>query len=469
MGAAAPPTADAPSFAGHSREPLVQAATLWIMVGTVGMTLFSLAEQSLPVFVSFAVFGAAGWLVSRLMGSLAARIFVVVFGASCLAAIALYYYYIGQYGVPYLFGGSDDLHYETKGQEFAETLGLLDYGSIRGNLVAPWHNSVGYIYVVGLLYKFAQLSGEVHTMVPRLFNIAMLGLTAVGIFRLAYKLQLSQSLAIACGLLAGCLPLMMYVSVQTLRDIFVTALLVAVVNLWTPMRGRKIQIIKAGLLTLVCVVLLIDMRRPQALVTLMVGVIGFLASDTGRRPIIWIPTLLVAIGAAVGAFVVLSSVLGYELLYLAGQSEYYNAYRVDATGGGLSTVVFSTPPPLGWILRTAYALASPFPEMSLDLDKVWISAGTAFHLMFVPFLFAGLGVAMRDRRWWPVLGSMVLLFIGMAMFTFQGRHIVQYLPFAVLLAALGYLRLARVRTTVFTVTISLGAVLAAIYLLLKSW
>ena len=53
------------------------------------------------------------------------------------------------------------------------------------------------------------------------------------------------------------------------------------------------------------------------------------------------------------------------------------------------------------------------------------------------------------------------------MFTFQVRHIVQYLPFAALIAALGYERYRGLRDVVFSgVFATLGA-LAALYFVLK--
>ena len=467
MNPQSPPAEAAPLAPQGVRTELTSASTLWLLGSLLVMIAFSLSQGSAPTFAAYAIFGAAGMLVSRLLGTTSLRIFVVVYGVAAVAAVALYLYYESIYGVPYLLGGSDELLYEQFGEEFARTMGLFDYTDIRGNLVPIWHNSVGYIYTVGVLFKFSLLFGEVHTMVPRLFNALMLSLAAVGVYRLARKLELPRQMAIYCGLFAGCLPLMVYVSVQTLRDIMVTTLLVAVVNLWIPGRGRKLSILAAALLTVVCAILLVDLRRPQALVALMIGGIGFLSSDFGRRPVVWIPTVIIAVVGAVGAYLVVSAFVSTELLFLVGQSEYYNAYRVDEVGGGLSAVVFSTPPPLGWLLRTAYALASPIPEASLQLDRVWLSLGTIVHLMFVPFLFSGLGAALRKPNWWPVVGSMVLLFIGMAMFTFQGRHILQYLPFAVLLAALGYQKLEHSRPTIFLATAAAGGALAVTYLLLK--
>jgi hypothetical protein len=458
----------APVSASGGDLQLRTAAIVWGFVASVLMLLFALDATSLPVGVCFVLFGVIGLGSTRLLDRTSARLFTVVYGSASVVALALFFYYKKLYGVPYFLGGSDELHYEEMGELFAQTLSLFDYGDIRGNIVPAWHNSVAYVYVVGVLYKFAHLFGEAHTMVPRLFNVLLLALTAVGIYRLACKLGLSKRTAIACGLATGCLPLMMYVSVQTLRDIVVAAVLVGAVNAWTPMPGHRVSILKAVVLTAVFTALLIDMRRAQALVIVLIAVVGFLSSDTSRRPIVWVPTLIATLIAATGAFVVLSEFVDSEMLFLVGQADYYDAYRVEEVGGGLSAVVFTTPPPLGWLLRTAYALASPFPEMSLELDKLWISSGTIVQISFVPFLFVGLSQAVRDRHWWPVLSAMGFLFIGMAMFTFQGRHIVQYLPFAVLLTALGYSRLERVRTTVFVSMIALGMVLAVIYLILKS-
>jgi hypothetical protein len=456
-----------PTAAARTVVPLTSAATFWLVASLTVIVLFSLAQASLPVLVVYLMFGVLGALCVRLLGVTERLLFLVVYGSAVVAAVALYLYYESLYGVPYFLRGSDELHYEEVGLAFAQTLDLFDYIGIRGNLVPVWHNSVGYIYVVGVLDKFALLFGEAHTMVPRLFNAAMLGLTAVGIYRIARKLELPPRVAIACGLFAGCLPLMQYVSVQTLRDISATTLLVGIVAVWTMERDRPPAITKAALWTLLLVVLLLDLRRAQAFVAVLIAGAGFLSTDVGRRPVVWVLTGFAAALAGVGAYLVLGDVINTDVLFFLGQSDYYNDYRVDEVGGGLSSVVFTTPPPLGWLLRTAYALASPFPEVSVELDKLWLNVGTITQMMFIPFLFAGLGVAARRRQWWTVLAAMILLFIGMAMFTFQGRHIVQYLPFAVLLTALGYERYRAKRAVIFTVTAAVGGVLAVVYLLLK--
>lgn len=456
-----------PTAAARTAAPLMSAATFWLVASLSVMLLFSLAQASLPMLISYATFGIVGALCARLLGLIESRLFMIVYGAASIAAVMLYLYFERLYGVPYLLGGSDELHYEEVGLAFAQTLDLFDYISIRGNLVPVWHNSVGYIYVVGVLDKFALLFGDPHTMVPRLFNAALLGLTAVGVHRIARKLELPAQVAVACGLFAGCLPLMMYVSVQTLRDIMATTSLVGIVAVWTMERDRPPSIGKAVLLTVPLILMLLDVRRAQAFVATLIAAAGFLSTDVGRRPVVWVLTCVAAALAGAGAYLLLGDVINTDLLFFLGQSDYYNDYRVDEVGGGLSSIVFTTPPPLGWLLRTAYALASPFPETSLELDKLWLNVGTITQMMFIPFLFGGLGVAARRRHWWTVLAAMVLLFIGMAMFTFQGRHIVQYLPFAVLLTALGYQRYRHKRGVIFALTAAVGGVLAVVYVLLK--
>ena len=138
------------------------------------------------------------------------------------------------------------------------------------------------------------------------------------------------------------------------------------------------------------------------------------------------------------------------------------------TGGGLSLVVFeSTLFPVGWLYRTLYALVSPLPVEFSSIDKAWQSIGTIVHLLFLPFWWLGILRAARDPGWRHVLVAFVALFIGMAMFTFTFRHITQYLPFAVLLTALGYENYRGRHTNVLFGMAGLGGVLGVMYLALK--
>jgi hypothetical protein len=466
MAVTAPETARIAGGQGRQMS-LVTANTFWVASGLFIIVLFALAKASAAVMISFAVFAAMGLAWTRMLDGTSARLFMVVYGSSALAAVLLHEYYASLYGVPYFLGGSDEVHYEEMGKAFAESLDPLDYPGIRRTLVSPFHNSVAYIYIVGLLFKFASLFDGEHTMIPRLFNGLSLGLLSVGVYRLGQRLGLEKRIALVAGLFSGCMPLMMLIAVQTLRDIIVSTLLVGLVIVWTPRAGKRQSLLAALLLTVVIVVALIDLRRAHAFAALVVAGVGFLLTDVGQRPLVRACLVSIALGGGLAAYVILASFINSDVLVLLAQAEYYSDYRVEEVGGGLSTVVFTTPAPLGWLLRVGYALVSPLPEASMELDKIWASLGTIVQIFFIPFLFAGLGTAARQRSWLVVLSAMILLFIGMAIFTFTGRHIAQYMPFAILLTALGYQHYRHRRLILFAVMAGVGGVLAVVYVLLK--
>jgi VanZ family protein len=60
-----------------------------------------------------------------------------------------------------------------------------------------------------------------------------------------------------------------------------------------------------------------------------------------------------------------------------------------------------------------------------------------------------------------------MLFVGMAMFTFTIRHITQYLPLGILIAALGYEHYRGDRNVVFLKMGGLIGLMAILYMSLK--
>jgi hypothetical protein len=362
------------------------------------------------------------------------------------------------------------LHFEAMGKAFAEELGVLDYRGIRRELVPVWHNSVGYIYLVGLLTKFGQLFGGEHTMVPRLFNASCLGLVAAGVHTLGLRLQLEPRTARTTALVVGCLPLMVWTSVQTLRDIVVALLFVALALAWTqdPMQSeRRRSLPLAAVATLLIVVTMVELRRAHAAVAVVVAVVGFLAAGRGGFRLVWLLWLAVLGLALAWVATRLSAIVSADTAFFLWQAENYSTYRVEEVGGGLSAVVFQTPPPLGYALRVLYAFASPIPIPGPNLDETWRDSGTIVHLVFLPFFLAGLGLAAKRPGWVVIVAAFALLFVGMALFTFQVRHIVQYLPFAALIAALGYERHREWRDVVFVGVLGALGAMGALYFVLK--
>lgn len=436
-------------------------------VSFAAVVFFVLWERKFAPLPAHLIFSAIGAVIARRAGRRDLAIFVIVNSVATIGAIALYQYYVGRYGVPYWLGGSDELHFEAMGAAFADQTSILNYAFIRSELVPSGHNSVGYIYVVGVFTEFGRFFDAEHTMIPRMFNATCLGLIAVGVNRLARRLEMREAVATATALVVGCLPLMVWTSVQTFRDIPLTLLLLAIVLLWTPSPpGAKQRAMSSRLvMTAIVVVAISELRMAQALVAVLIAAASFVAA--ARIRVRWVIWSVVLASAAAWVAATQSASIGATIDDYVEQAAYYATYRVEVTGGGLSTVVFQTPPPLGYVLRVAYALASPIPIPGPNLDELARDSGTIVHLMFVPYLVLGLGMTFRLKAWRAVVAAFGLLFVGMAMFTFQIRHIVQYLPFAALIAAWAFDHHRRSYPSVFGSVLILLSVLAITYVGLK--
>lgn len=440
-----------------------------LAAGTTSIALFSMLEGSAAIAVGFALFGVVGAAAVWRVGRTGLRIYTTVYGFAALAAVALYQVFVATYGNGYWVGGSDELMYEEVGAAFAESYGFLEYGAIRGGLVQEWHNSVGYIYLVGVLAKLSGLVGGFHTMVPRLFNGACLALLAVLVYLTGMRLQLRRRTAIASALFAGCLPLMLWSAVQTLRDVPVALLILLAVFLWLPdAQGRWRQTVPVLIsLSLLLVVPIWEMRTAQAYV-LVVVVAGclFLNRRSWHVGSLILSTAPMAVAAAM-LLSRYSDLLSRGVLQFVGDIEIYTELRgAGGTGGGLSRVVFESPLlPAGWLYRTLYALVSPLPVEYSPIYKAWLSIGTIVHLLFLPYLWIGIRQALLRSAWLGILLAFSGLFLGMAMFTFTGRHI-QYLPFAILLAALGYEYYRGDRWKLMAGMAGLGGSLGILYLAL---
>lgn len=450
------------------RFGLRSTADLFTVLSAVSITLFAAAEQSTAIILSFVVFGLFGTFIARRFGRTATRIFLLTYGFGVVAAVAVYLYYLSRYGVPYWEYGSDDLGYERYAAEFARSYGMFDYGSIRGNIVTADHNSVGYIYLVGLLYKWGNLVGYSHTMIPRLFNVLCLGLLAVGVYVLSLRLLLQKRTAIGAALFTGLMPLMVYNSVQTFREAFVALLLTWMVVWWTPdQRNRNHRsIFLATTFTLVAVVVLIDFRIGQAFAGGIIALTAFFTTARrgslgalARWPIV--ATLLV------GAFLGVQILIVRYYFFFVSQINPYLVYHVETTGGGLSTTVFTTPGLAGFALRAVYLLISPLPLPTTELDLGWYRSNTLVQLFYLPFFFIGVPIAMRDKARRLVVLAVVLLFSAVAFITFQERQIVQYYPFAIVIAAIGYESRRHRRKYYFSATVVLLIGLGVTYYSLK--
>lgn len=434
--------------------------------------LFAVAENAPAVLIFFCLFGVSGSIIVRLWGRAESRIFVWVYCIAVLAAIGLFTIYVQRYGTPYYIGGSDDLAYERDGQAVASRLSVWDYGTIRGGVVKQTHNSVGYVYLVSLLYRLAEPWGGFHTMLPRLFNCLVLGMLAVLTYRLAKLYSPSETTSRWCALVVGLLPIMVYNSIHTFRDIIVSLLTLWVVYIWA--KDSTMWAVRRRILlwaqTFLVALIVTQFRSAQAVAILAIALIGDLWSSQIKARAFSVRNLyrlaLVLIVLVAILFVLPDTLSGFTQRLGRGQSAYAQ-YRLGMSDG-LAAYVFGAPVPFTYALRIPYALMTPLPILSAQLERLWLSVGTVTWYLLLPFFVLGFIHSVRQRSKSLLLGAFLLLFGGTALISFSERHISQYLPYGVLIAGMGWERYRQYRIPVLLGVLWSGCGLAICYMVLKT-
>lgn len=441
---------------------------LLLFISGMAISAFSMMYRAPAVIITFLSFGVVGLLLALRAGKAAGYLFVWVYCVNVLLALTIYLIYLKLYGVPYYYGGSDDLDYEQWAQEVVQRLSIWQYSAIRGEVVGRHHNSVGYVFLVSVLYRIGEFLGGWHTMLPRLFNSMLLGLTTVLVFLTATSNQLSRKIARAIALFVGLLPIMTFTAAHTFRDILLSFITLWVVFNWnnvlTGISRTAYQ--KAWFWTAVGVGLMWDLRQVQAIALLILAFLFDLflvqqpseSKKSGRSLRIIILCGFMGIGLwQIG--------LDYIMDRITFYTQNYSTYRLGVSSG-LSNYVFSAPLPISLILRVFYGLIVPLPVVGQRFEEMYQGLGTLVHIFFLPFLFLGLRrpFCPRSRGMW--LLSFVVFFC-MNLVTFTSRHIVIFLPYAALITGWGYASYRKYRMPVWLAVSCMGMALAIAYAVMK--
>ena len=448
----------------------IKIGTLCILFGWLASALvfiFAFYVQLSSIIISFLIFGILGFLLTSVIEPEAKALYLLLYFFSTIISLLLYFNFNAIYGSPYWVGGSDELMYEDLGKQFALNYGFFDYTSIRGELVSPWHNSVGYIYLIGILTKMSIFLGGDHTIIFRIFNAACLGMLCVFVYSISKKVLSNRDGIVWAAIIVGILPIMLWAAGQTLRDMVASLFLIIGAQIWIcdTLGKHSTSTITRIIVTLLLLPVLFEMRKAQAYILLLIAIAGLIVGTRFNNVLYkYILSSIILVGFI---FVYYSTEGSNEILGFFLEAEEYSTYRVETTGGGLSSVFFNSSAPFSYFFRAFYALISPIPEINFKAYSNMLSLGTNFHFFFIPFLFNGIRLSFNSRHSQLLFVSFFLPFIGMSMFTFTIRHIVQYLPFAVILTSLGYEQYQGNRKLVFYVMGGLTGLLSIFYLFLK--
>ncbi len=426
---------------------LKTAAPIALCLGTVVMSLFAIVEGSLSMLMVYLIFGLGGLVFVWRSGDTSIRIYLTVYGLTAVLSVAFYFYLYATLGAPYYQGGSDDLSYEMAGKVFADTYEfheIFNYGSIEGDVVQYNHNSVGYVYLVGLLVKLGDALDEFHTMIPRMFNSLLLALMAVLVFKYVQAIHLDKPLAVACAFFSVLMPGMIYIAGFTFRDITITFITFLVFYTWSSKTKFARLLISKIAITTFSVIVLSELRTQTAFAVACAALSSYVVYSRNRWTFFAkfsLATILVSL-VFYQYHEFISDIISFEIL-----ERYSNAY-IDIRGGhgSLTSRVFETPFPAGIPIRLAYGLFAPLPGFSLTLLHLLFLLGCFVSLYFILFLFIGAFQSLKSMKYLPLLIFASIGFLPFALITGAPRNIPSYWPFFVILVGIGYCKYPKYKT-----------------------
>jgi hypothetical protein len=449
---------------------LISSSYFAAIVSTLVITLFFAIEKAPSVVFSYVMFGGVGFLISRIVaGSIGRQLFIIIYGVATVAAVILYYTYIARYGTPYIAGGSDDLSYEQSGLIIAQSFRSYDFDEIGFLIGQQYHNSKGYIYLVSLLVHLGDALGGFHTMLPRIFNCMVLGLISVFVFSISRELSLNNRRATTVALVYGLFPIMVWISVHTFRDPIVALILVMVVRFalviqQKPQLGRQILSIAA---ILFLTVVMIEFRQLNIFVIIAI-LSTVLYMRFMRNAPYWV---IISLCAMLLAIAYSFKTEGYNTgigRLLEKNLEGFREHRASVSPG-LSKTLFTLPFPLNILGRVGYSIVSPLPQIYKEIEWIFISMGTIVQIMFAPYLLLGIYATWSDRKKLLLLVAFATTYTGYTFGSFSVRHLMQVIPFAVIIIGFGYQRYSYMRNQIIISTSAIIFLLGIIYLALKNY
>lgn len=453
-----------------STKPRLGFAYVLLILAIITALIFSVIMRSPSVMIAFLSFGFLGVLLSHKAGKSASHLFIIVYCANVLIAIIIYIFYMNYYGTPYYYGGSDDLNYELYAKQIATNTSLLEYSVIR-DIVGYYNNSVGYIYLVSILYRIGELWGGFNTMLPRFFNAMLLGWIAVITFVLARRNQVIHEMANNIALFVGLLPIMTFNAAHTFRDILVSLLIIWGVFQWDNaiISATRSKIIKAWLWTAIVAAIIWETRQVLVFPLLIIALVcnSFILKPrwvSGKGSVLYrIAMLCMLLAAATQITSETASEMVLEPVVFYART--YTDYRLSISSG-ISNYIFSAPLPISVFLRIAYGLIYPLPIIGQHFEELFQGAGTLLHFAFLPFLALGFPLAFRSQngRLWSLS---FISFYSASLFTFTSRHIVVFIPYAALIVAQGYLAYHKYRVDIWIMMMIFGVLMSIVYIFIK--
>ncbi|MCX2827559.1 MULTISPECIES: hypothetical protein [Bacillus] len=389
----------------------------------------------LTTLVFLVFFYLIGTILTLRLGRKEVKLFHIIFIFNVLISILMYYIYIDRYGVPYYIGGSDDLVYEQQAAYAYESLGIFDYSSLKE--IFWMSNSLGYTYLVSIFFRIASFFDGYHTLVPRFFNGLLLAFISVFVYKISMNyMGLKQRFAFLAAVIVGCSPIMSFNAAHVFRDIVVTFIMVLVIylalgfykfNLW-----EKSMAI-CGMFILFVILYEIRYMSAYFLVIQIIFTMWAAYRNSKNKPLKLKNIMSISIIVLLFILIFNTSLVNTIFNYY----EIYADYRTERTDG-LAQYVFNAPLYVGFFLRVVYLSITPFPILSSELERDFLSIGTIVQLFLMPYVLIGIRKSFSNSNVATIMFSFIVVYISVSMLSFTIRHICLFYPFMILLAFYGY-------------------------------
>lgn len=339
---------------------------------------------------------------------------------------AMFLLYLGlqiKYGRPYYLGGSDDLQFEiTANQLIRERVFFPEQMSIKYS----GHNSKGFVCFLANFMRLCNIVGGYHTATFRIFNIEMLILLSILVFRLADLRTGNKIVAKKLFIFMTFFPNCIYISSFVFRDTINMVILFASVLVWYEfIRTRKIaHVILESMILAYC----LFWFRSQNIIIVIALVLCFVLFDQykfSKKKILF---------GALLVFIFIIFAMQTDLLKsVIDTSRRYTENYLSYSNNGFSKVIFSLPLfPFGVFARMTYAIISPIPTSilqivtSFDINSIanfFVSCGTIYQIYQLPYLARG------AKKFNSITMCFLIMWFVVASTTFTFRHFLMIYPF----------------------------------------
>lgn len=402
---------------------------MFFLGATCLVVLYCLIVSTISVLIFHFCFVLSCVLVLRAFGLGSVNFFLTASGAGVFV-FAIWFLSMGP--EIYYQGGSDDLSYERYGAIFADVFAWSEwyrYDLVQEKVVGTRHNSIGYVYFVGLLVKLGDFLGGFDTLMPRLANVHLLAFLATYLQKLLPKLGVQKKAGYWASMLFCLMPGVTFIAAFTFRDVIIAGFYIIAFGLSLSFDSRAKKVTTAVALSALIVFFSYEFRVQTAILIAVYLILMFVLYRRHSSQRVFLIFFLALIGFAKRDLIEpivdkinLETVHRYLELYTA----------VRAGHGSLTSAIWEVPWPWAAVSRIAAGLVFPYPGREFSVYNLLNLLSAVAHVLVFPFFIRGLWRLLTARatsQWQQsiaILSMTLVTFLPFALITGASRNVPYY-------------------------------------------